>query len=1090
MNADILSCKKEAIALTNCDSPPVDQNGKKKGYIAIMEELWNTKGYGSLGFSRQNLRDQAARMEKLQQVMNEEVIETQESRIDVNVDHLNAFDNLNLSNNEEEHYANSSLAADLHISSSSQFPSDSRQTASFSEENNSVPGCLPDFKDVQKPREIIWSVSPEGFPIKIQSSTITNAYNEIVTWKKNAFLVPYGRVGRDFIDELTSLINDWNNQTDSHHVSLKAMFVFLALALQKPSRKSKSKDHQVILSKRIEKWKKGEIESLVREGRVIQRRIGEYKGTGPPNRSKVFAKLIMEGQINSALRFLNESTSGGVLSLTDDVMEQLRKKHPDPQSAKLGNVLFGPIEEEIPESVFMQIDGEMIREAALKTKGAGGPCGIDANGFRRLIACKSFKQSSIKLCDALALLTRTLCTQYVDPSTLEPLMASRLIPLDKGEGAVRPIGVGEVLRRIIAKCVMNIARGDVAQASGALQLCAGQKSGNEAAVHAMHTIFESMETDGILLIDATNAFNSLNRAAALHNIRVLCPIISVFAINTYRIPTRMFIVGGKEVLSVEGTTQGDPLSMGVYALSIQPLITALQTTSNTRQCWYADDASGVGSLDEIKKWWDTLIAIGPEFGYFPNAKKCWIIVKPEKEEYAKEVLKTTAINITSEGHKHLGAVIGSKEYRKGYINEKVSEWVGELLKLADFAATEPQACYSAYMFGLKHRWTYFMRTIPDTQDLLEALESTINHIVIPAITGHKCNQLERNVLSLPVRFGGLGFEDPQLQAPREYKASVEITTPLVEQIVSQQHHLPEESKVKSSKQTSMNNREDNIKERAKGIYANASNNIQRSMDLASEKGSSTWLTVLPIKENGFNLSKRDFRDAIKLRYNWPIEDIPSKCACGDMFTIDHAMVCRKGGFIIQRHNEVRDLEAELLEIVCKDVQLEPPLQEVTGEQLNSGANLATEARLDIHARGFWEPSRSAFFDIRVCHPNAESYRDLQPQQIYRMHETEKKRSYSRRVLEIEHGSFTPLVFTSTGGMGQECTIYHKRLAELISTKKGERYSSTMAWIRARVSFALLRSSLICLRGSRTWRRRKMDNDNADFDILNSEAAIR
>ena len=160
-------------------------------------------------------------------------------------------------------------------------------------------------------------------------------------------------------------------------------------------------------------------------------------------------------------------------------------------------------------------------------------------------------------------MTKIMCTQYIDPSTIEPLMASRLIPLDKGEGSVRPIGVGEVLRRILAKCVMNVAKEDVAQASGSLQLCAGQKSGSEAAVHAMHAIFEADETDGILLIDATNAFNSLNRAAALHNIRILCPIISVFAINTYRIPARLFITGGKEILSAEGTTQGDTLSMGV-----------------------------------------------------------------------------------------------------------------------------------------------------------------------------------------------------------------------------------------------------------------------------------------------------------------------------------------------------------------------------------------------------------------------------------------------------------------------------------------------------------------------------------------------
>ena len=106
----------------------------------------------------------------------------------------------------------------------------------------------------------------------------------------------------------------------------------------------------------------------------------------------------------------------------------------------------------------MWINGEMVRQAALRTKGVGGPSGVDANGFRRILACKSFKQSSTRLCEAIAKMTRTLCTQCIDPMTREPLVAIRLIPLDKGEGAVRPIGVREVLRRICGKCVMSVGK--------------------------------------------------------------------------------------------------------------------------------------------------------------------------------------------------------------------------------------------------------------------------------------------------------------------------------------------------------------------------------------------------------------------------------------------------------------------------------------------------------------------------------------------------------------------------------------------------------------------------------------------------------
>ena len=107
--------------------------------------------------------------------------------------------------------------------------------------------------------------------------------------------------------------------------------------------------------------------------------------------------------------------------------------------------------------------------------------------------------------------------------------------------------------------------------------------------------------------------------------------------------------------------------------------------------------------------------------------------------------------------------------------------------------------------------------------------------------------------------------------------------------------------------------------------------------------------------------------------------------------------------------------------------------------------------------------------MRGCHPNAVSYRDLEPQKIYRINESEKKGLYSKRVLDIEHGIFTPLVFTTTGGMRKECLMHHSRLAKLIAIKKDEQYAKTISWIRTRTPFALLRSALVCLRGSRTRR---------------------
>ena len=105
--------------------------------------------------------------------------------------------------------------------------------------------------------------------------------------------------------------------------------------------------------------------------------------------------------------------------------------------------------------------------------------------------------------------------------------------------------------------------------------------------------------------------------------------------------------------------------------------------------------------------------------------------------------------------------------------------------------------------------------------------------------------------------------------------------------------------------------------------------------------------MIPLKELDYNLNKKEFRDAIKLRYDWEITDTPMLCACSVQFSVDHAMAFQHGGLIIHRHNELRDLEAEMLRMVCNDVEVEPVLQEVTGEILNHGANKAPDACLGL-----------------------------------------------------------------------------------------------------------------------------------------------
>ena len=112
------------------------------------------------------------------------------------------------------------------------------------------------------------------------------------------------------------------------------------------------------------------------------------------------------------------------------------------------------------------------------------------------------------------------------------------------------------------------------------------------------------------------------------------------------------------------------------------------------------------------------------------------------------------------------------------------------------------------------------------------------------------------------------------------------------------------------------------------------------VQLASEKGASSWLTALPVKEFGYLLNKQQFSDAICLRYNLKLKDCPKVCACGSDFSVNHALICKKGGYVSMRHNWLRDELAKMMRTVnCKDVQTEPGLLPVNNFVLPRGTIL-------------------------------------------------------------------------------------------------------------------------------------------------------
>ena len=290
-----------------------------------------------------------------------------------------------------------------------------------------------------------------------------------------------------------------------------------------------------------------------------------------------------------------------------------------------------------------------------------------------------------------------------------------------------------------------------------------------------------------------------------------------------------------------------------------------------------------------------------------------------------------------------------------------------------------------------------MRTIIGCEEQLIRVDEIIRHKFIPALTGgHVINDFERQLLSLPPRLGGLGIKIFSQATNKEYENSKSVTVELQEQITGT--NIDQEKK--TCRQVK-HERQQNQKAKLDSVIGQMSQQEGRRAKENGQKGVSNWLTSLPLKDYEFDLTKQEFRDAIRMRYGWALDRLPTSCVCGSRFDVPHALSCKRGGFVTLRHNEVRNITANLLSEVCTDVKIEPMLAEMEGELIHERTgNRSRESRLDVSAVNFWVTGQRAFFDIRVFDLSAQRYRNIELTKCYEKNEIEKKRQYNERVLEV------------------------------------------------------------------------------------------
>jgi len=157
----------------------------------------------------------------------------------------------------------------------------------------------------------------------------------------------------------------------------------------------------------------------------------------------------------------------------------------------------------------------------------------------------------------------------------------------------------------------------------------------------------------VLLVDASNAYNSLNHVALLWNVHVLLPRCSRFVFNTYQGWATLVVRVSEEYLySMKGVTQGDLLSMFLYTVGTLTLIQSLKGSCSCGQIWYTDNASACGSLSNLHQWFELLSQL-PGFGHFVNPAKCCLVVHDSEKFDAEQLFSSLGVSVMC-NHHYLG----------------------------------------------------------------------------------------------------------------------------------------------------------------------------------------------------------------------------------------------------------------------------------------------------------------------------------------------------------------------------------------------------------------------------------------------------
>ena len=933
------------------------------------------------------------------------------------------------------------------------------------------------------------------------------------------YTLPEGKIGERFLILLATLIESVPERTHNWNV----VTTFINVVLQKDPLVEGAPGIRELINERLNAWDSQRFEMLVSECVRCQKSLlyTAREEHSIEQRYELIEMLVNNRLTGPAAKMLFETQESKVLRPTDidaksglPVLEVLKTKHPEltiPDPEVLEDYGGPP-----PDLPIIQVTDKSIKTVAGMMKGSGGLNGVDGVTLSDWLCSR--KAASKRLRDALVKFTNWSFNNYTPWASHRELVACRLVALDKEPG-VRPIGIGDIFRRFIAKVLLLHTGTEAMEACGADQLASGIPAGVEAGITYMRTKWEDFADDddfGCMQFDAENGFCMMNRLHLLWTIRHRWCSAYHFSHNCYQNATTLRILPfetGQDVvdlLSRNGVIQGCPFAMIAYGIGTLPMLDELNKylaqveedddgdPSSKGKVMFADDLTVCGSMKVLEGAAEVVNNYGAPRGYFNNDEKTEVLVRANNHSLPKaEAILGSRFKIVTSA-RHLGGYLCSNpDDMEQHIGELTEQWERELEILSAFALHHPQAGHTIMQKVLQAKWTHTLRSNPGAGPLFEQLSFDVKNKYLPALFGDFIDDPQVrddrfNQATLPYKYGGLSIMDPVREADRCHSESLQLTDYLVKAMKNETAFDVGQclSLAKATRISCRDSRRSMHQDRHAQLLSVATPAQQRVLQRAtcnsnhrSVQPSTKWGTVIP---------RVAFRDQLNIDFGRVPIDLMRTCdGCGKEFTVSHALTCPLGGMAIGRHDELRDE----LGILCQQaltqtaVRVEPmihPIQaEVTAsveDDDNSNAAIQehnnhnpvpialttvreNQRRGDLDVRSLNENGVSTIIDITVVDTDSPSYIHLPPMEVLKKKAIEKRQKHEEACKQ-NNKIFIPFVMSVDGCFDEEAKGLMRNLARRLSEKWEAPFSVVANYIYSRMSVALVRANNRCLRGSR------------------------